>query len=413
MKMRFNGFENSTLEGLYPSEDDFAKAFTEIDSGTAAALYRSFYWRVVCDDKMFAPYLHSLYQRIGQQYEDLLRVQLTRIDPMVTKYLERELQHGGADITERSGSTEYGASEKTTHDTTDTLEHGHTVTTEHDTIDSETHGLKIVNNDDSKIDKTYGHTTSDSGTEVTETKNNQTQTTTNTDTIAKRHTENSGTSRGTGQSDSRGLSATLPHVQAYTGGGGFPVAVTVQQPGGTSQVQGQTVGAMDWTLADSQSETASANSTQGSTSASTDVSVDGNDVSVSKVGYDGEADTSTRRPDLLTTEGGTDSEQHSGGNTETHSGTDSTTHTGSDTEKNSGQDVTTRTGSDTVQHSGIDSTSGKDTTSYGSYDRERYTGHDGNPADLLKAARDYISGTGAFSWLCRRVDTCFLDMYDY
>lgn len=55
------------------------------------------------------------------------------------------------------------------------------------------------------------------------------------------------------------------------------------------------------------------------------------------------------------------------------------------------------------------STTGTDKTV--TYDR--YTGRDETPADILKRAAGFIMSTSAWEWLYKRLDTCFISVYDY
>lgn len=477
---------NSTLQGLYPTSEDFEEAFEDcgLTSGTLPALYQSFYWRQVCDNDYFTPILRALFLRYGQQYNDLLRLQLTRIDPMVTQYLERETTHGGTDQTTTSGSTTHGLNVKTTHDTTDTvthglsitqthnttdtLKHGETITGDHDTTDATEHGLNVKTTHDTTDTTTHdttdartlntqetlqhGETITTSGTENRSTKTNQTLTTDETITTAKRTTASSGTSSGKSSTDNRSLAASLPRVDSYTANG-FPAAETIKTGEATgtdgtttdTTAAGVLAQAMDWRLADTQSEQAGIGVNSGETTGTTAVTVEAPDTSKTVTAYTGDPDTDNLSRDMSDTHSGSDVTTRTGTDTTTHTGTDTTartgsetvantgtdttTHTGKDTTTHAGSDVTTRTGTDTTAHSGndrtartgsetvantgTDSTAGTVTTAHDTTDRERYTGRNGAAGDLLQKAADFIEGTGAFSWLCRRVDTCFLDIYDY
>lgn len=420
--------ETQTLKKMY-TQEAFAAEFSEIDSATAEALYKSFSWRNVCDNDYFAEYFHTLWYKIGQQYNDLLHIQLTRIDPMVTKYLERQLKHGGTDKRETSQKTDYnstmtdgkGVTTRTTYGHTISDDKGTTDTITHNTTDTETRNTQDKTEYGRTQDTTHGETITESGTDTTSTKNNQTRTDSRTDNIADRTTDTSGTSSGVSSSDNRGMSASLPQVESYTASG-FPAPATIATAAdGTGTATGVLASSMDWRNADSQTESAGLAANSGKTSGSSKTTVGGADTSRTETAYTGTADTAATeygRKDTHSgtdnvTDGGSDTLTGTGTNTTTKAGTDETAHTGTDKQTHGGTDVTTQSGDDTHAHTGNDNVSGSDTSTYGSYDRERYTGHDGNPAELLQKAAEYVRGTAAFSWLCRRVDHLFIDVYDY
>lgn len=403
-----------TLQEMYTDADGFSAAFPDIDTPTAQALFRAFYWRTVCDDNMFAPYLISFWDKNRQQYYDDLRIQLTRIDPVVTKYLEREITRGGSDSVKSNGKTTYNSGNRTEYGAIDTLTHGLTQETKHDTKDATVYGHTIDQTGSSSDDTTYGHTIKTSGTDNRSTKINQTQDVKTTDTTATRNTESTGKSNGYTKSDNRALAASLPRTDSYNSEA-FPAPFQgggSSEMGGADGISGMELKGMDWRAADSQTENVGANATAGVTSGTSKVTVDGNDISDTTTSYTGNADTDNLERDMTDTHGGSDTVEHTRSLKDTHGGTDTVNRTGTDTQKNSGDDVTKKTGADTLSHTGDDSQEGSQTTSYNSYNRERYTGHDGSPAELLRAARDFVRGTGAFERLCNRFDQLFICIYD-
>lgn len=468
-----------TLQELYSDAATFAAAFPDIDEATATAIYQGFHWRQVCDNDRFPDYLISMWNRVGQQYEDLLHTQLTRIDPMVTKYLERQLTHGGGDTTTTTGKTtynstlqkdknttselshgheivtDYGSTDTTTHNTTDSTEYGKTETTtlntntkvSYESSDTTTHDTTDQTNYGKQHDLSHGENIAHTGTDTETTKNNQTRNDHTSATIAKRTTTTENNAKTAAANDSRSLSASLPRVDSYTANG-IPAPVVVET-GVTdtddSTVSGMVAGAFDWRNADSQAESAGASHSKSHGSGSTSVIVDKPDESDVTTAYSGAADqrqttyntadnhtgTDTEKDtgsDSLvktgtdkinydgsdtTTRGGSDEVKTTGTDSVTKTGTESLSKTGQDVQTNRGTDTTKNTGGDTDTHTGDDSTEGKVKTELGSYDRERYTGHDGNPAELLQKAAQYIKGTGAFSWLYRHIDTLFFSLYEF
>lgn len=93
---------------------------------------------------------------------------------------------------------------------------------------------------------------------------------------------------------------------------------------------------------------------------------------------------------------------------QTNSGSDTATKTLNTT------DATTNSGTITDMTGGT--TSQTTTTTGGSENeglvQEIYTGRNDDPATILKKAAQYILTTDAFEWLTRRLDICFLGVYD-
>lgn len=370
-----------TLSDLYTDADAFAAAFPDIDEPTAQALYRSFFWKTVCDDDMFNSYVISFWDKNSQSYYDDLKIQLTRFDPMVTKYMERQIKHLGKDVEDTDNTLTHGLISTTTHGHTRTMTHGLTTTMTHGLQKTLSHGEKITRGGDDTVN----------------TQRVQTQTSTTTDTIATRSTDGNGTSAGIGASDSRALAASLPRVDTYSANGiNAPAAIDADVDGSGTTASGIVVGGLDWRNADSQSETVGANSSKGKTTSHSKTSVDGDDVSKTVLEYTGDPDTQKTLYDSY--------DQHSGDDVEKNEG--------DDIQKNEGDDVEKNEGDDKVANSGNDKNVGKKTTTYDSKNRERYTGRDGNPAELLSRARDYVQRTGAFKRLCNQFEVCFYPIYE-
>lgn len=102
----------------------------------------------------------------------------------------------------------------------------------------------------------------------------------------------------------------------------------------------------------------------------------------------------------------------SGSNSGSTNGTTSDTTNYNDTMTHS-HDVTVRTEydedkADTTETSGSSSTSGSDKYT----DRELHTGRHGNVSDIIKAASEYIKGSSSWEWLRKRLEVCFLGVYD-
>lgn len=62
---------------------------TEIDSATQSNLLDWYQFRNVCDDERFGVYFNRRLKAIGWQYNQYLRIESVKFDPMVSNYLER------------------------------------------------------------------------------------------------------------------------------------------------------------------------------------------------------------------------------------------------------------------------------------------------------------------------------------
>lgn len=406
--------ELKTLKELYPTESEFVAAAKNdyIGDATLTAIYKSFYWRKVCSNEMFLPYLFDVFQRRGQQYNDLLRFQLVRIDPLVNRYLEEELNEKKSGTNNSSRTMTYGRKDTTTHGHVIATEHGETITTAHGEKITTEHGEQVTTTHGEQITRTHGEKITQSGTDSRLTKNNQTQNQKTTATIAERSTETNGATAGISQSDSRALAASLPRVDSYTANG-IPAPDTVKTSLGENGTLGaQTAAGMvaaplDWRNADSQSETVGAASNAGNSHGSTSSKVNGDDVTNVDTSYSGEADkedtnygrVDTHSGDDIDKHAGDDIDKHSGSDVDTHSGNDVDTHSGTDTQTNSGDDITQADGSD------VDATAGGDSSQGNT--RRRYTGREGSAGELLTQAAHFVKNTGAFVWLCGKIAECF------
>ena len=62
-----------------------------VDPATQQELIDYFYFRYVCDDEKFTHFFQRNLNQYVKQYNDYLRVQNVTFDPMVTRYLERQI----------------------------------------------------------------------------------------------------------------------------------------------------------------------------------------------------------------------------------------------------------------------------------------------------------------------------------
>lgn len=73
----------------------------DIDDATKSNIFDWFQFREVCDDVRFSVYFRRELNINLHRYEELIRVDLTKIDPLVSTYRERQLKHTGS--TKNSG----------------------------------------------------------------------------------------------------------------------------------------------------------------------------------------------------------------------------------------------------------------------------------------------------------------------
>lgn len=96
--------------------------------------------------------------------------------------------------------------------------------------------------------------------------------------------------------------------------------------------------------------------------------------------------------------------------TETGETTSSGTNTGKVNTTTEGENTDKRT---TVETTGTDNSGDTSKTASTSDDtRERLTGRQESPQDMLKRAVEYVKATNAFLWLVDILDVCFMDVYD-
>lgn len=293
-------YDNLMTFGEYLETSEATGLYTgiNIDESTIDALKQYFLYRRLVDNGKFFTFYRRALNQAERQYNNYLRIELTDFDPVVSQYLERQINRTGSRATtaeDDSSKTRSGQS---------------------------------------------GDTTQGSGTARTE-------------------TENTGTSEGSGTSSTESRdnasstgSTTTDRVSKH---GDTPQAAT--GAGGSM--------ALDWTYLSAQDQVLEQGSSNNSGT------------------------------NIGTTSGST---------------TDSTETTSSGTAETTTTDTTTRSGT----HSETETSEGSrsETVSDASEDRERMTGRSEAAQDLLKRARDYITTTNGFLWLCDKLDKCFMQIYD-
>lgn len=349
-----------------------------VDQATGEALYRHYaFWEPCTDDlTQWETWVEDALYTYSTQYINLVRIQTTEIDPLVSEYMERQIKRYGTAASIASDSSSRDTHSKDTRTdtpdavTTTTHKYDHTTLTkvEHDTTD--TASSKDSHN---TIDKPLLSDTTTYDADRTTSHYGATSAT------------DDQTRPGQETSRQRGISGQLPQTTQYAADAGMPAD-------------------LNWHYATAQQE----------------------------------GDTSTHRDGGTTTHTAAehdDWQEHTGGTTVTHTGSKDTTSTGetNGTTRRTGTDTTTATAKTNATDGDTDTThtTGKtsnvegestatekgtgrhtaDTITNGE-DREIYSGRHASPQDMLDAARKYVEHTNAFMWLCRQMDACFYLPYD-
>lgn len=349
-----------------------------VDQATGEALYRHYaFWEPCTDDaNQWETWVEDALYTYSTQYINLVRIQTTEIDPLVSEYMERQVKR-------------YSTSASSVSDTRTTDTHSTDKRT--DTPDALTTVSHVY---DHTQQTQVAHDTRDTAS-TTETRNTSetpdlAETTAyNNDRTTSHYGETSATDDQTrpGQETSRqrGISGQLPQTTQYAANAGMPAD-------------------LNWHYATAQQE------------GDTSTTRDGGETTHTAAAHD-------------------DWQEHTGGTTVTHSGSTTTTaagetngtttRTGTDTTTSNaktnlpgGDTDTTHTTGKTSNVEGVSTTgttaSGRSTSDNATNgeDREIYSGRHASPQDMLDAARRYVEHTNAFAWLCRQMDACFYLPYD-
>jgi len=351
-----------------------------IPSELRAVITSWYQFRNVCDDEKFAEMFNRVLNRDYDRYYQLLRIDptISDYDWLVQTYRERllEKENTGTLHTETEGT-----SSKTT-------VYGHTVGVVGSGQDTEQiahgHVLRTVSSDD----RTNTKTLNTSKTNTISDDETDTLVTSGTNTTSS-ESDSSGTEKGAGYTDSsnqRTLGKDMPMSNSYSGTSGMPGSLDWQNPSTQAEVSGEVTREYNdndtgETTAHTETTTTETPNETNARSISRDNTRTENDTGTITDVLDGEAESTA-------TNSGTDTRTitHGTGNTTTHGGRDTLSTT-------NGNDV-----SETKSESGTD--------------REIYTGRNEDPATLLRRASSYISNSSAWEWLKKRLDVCFMQVYN-
>lgn len=348
---------------------------TGLDDATIGAIKDWFAYRYVCDNNKFTRFFTREIALHKWQYEQMVRLESVDFDPMVSNYVERWVNRTGSDThTGDSTDTVDGTTRTKNNSTTDgTSTPGVTETrnseqrlgTSQQTVDSSTETPNLTTTAIGSADGT-GSDTNGSTTDVTGS------------------TSNSGTNTHSGSNTSgdKQLTGILPDSTTY--GSTMPTA-------------------LNWQYADNQNEAShtgsdnstDTNSSEGSSTGKTTVSGSGSSTTHS------ESESTTKQT-------GTNSRE--GTSTVTNSGT----NTNNETITRTGSDKTnqTVTGSGEVTISNLNTRADKAENTFEHTDKEIATGRSQAPQEMLDRARSYFLHMNAFDWFRKRLDICFLNVYN-
>lgn len=390
-----------------------------VDQATGEALYRHYmYWEPCTDDrKQWLNWFEDALYTYGPQYINLVRIQTTEIDPLVSEYMERQLKRYSETNT-KNEQTQTGngkTTSKTTHDTTVTTDEDKTTSgteTRTNTPDSTTtvsHKYDHTSTAKTTHDTTDSTSGSENGSGSTQ-HGEQVETTYNQDTTTRTPGKQTVTTQRNGSdtdtTHTQALSGELPQTTQYAANAGMPQSLNWRY--GTAQQEGTSTA----THKAGTGETVT-------TEAQPETSVRSGGDTVTHGGTD--STTSTKATDSTTTHTGTDTTTTNEKTNDADGDTDTTRTTGT-TENVSGKTSTTETGTTTQATTGTDtvdgtsensgSTKGEQSGTQSGEDREIYSGRHASPQAMLDEARRYIENMNAFRWLCRQLDDCFYLPYN-
>lgn len=401
-----------------------------VDDALRQTIFDWYQFREICDDEKFDVFFLRVLKENINRYNQILRIQpgIAEYDWLVQRYLESQTTDSGSGTRETTDgrTTTYGGGTTTTNGGQDvrktdygkvstlgggneeTTTYGKTATTTHNITDSTLHG-HIISDAGTISEKTItGH--KDVITTDTRVVSNKVDNYRTGDFV----TENSGYVIN----DQKGLAKTNPMSISYNGGVSEPVIDTSSSTGGASA----TGGVLDWSSPSSQTaqfgrdyNASKTTETRGHELTDTITSVaDGGNLTERTDYSNGYAETN--EVDKTTTHSGTDSTSKTGTVSDATTGSDKREYKTTETDTLSGSDTisntfgkTTTTTDNRIQTA---NGTGAETSTTNSTHRLRHTGRYSAPAQLLSQAASFIMTTDAWEWLYKRLDVCFMGIYD-
>lgn len=353
-------FEDLPVLGEYMKLSEFVEICDGyIDEATATALYNYFLLRrvvsgqeVMTADGNTVDYFTLFMQRrlnmYAGQYLQYMRIQTTQIDPLVSQYMERLIERVNVQNRKTTRNTSGNTSGNNRNTST--------------TTDSRKGNVNVTENGEHNTDRTGKGTETNSATRNTSGTDSGTNSTT-------RDTNGNTQEQGNAVEKNRAMHAELP--QSATGAGdGLPAA-------------------LNWRYATNQDENQRDNTDTRNTKQTGKETTVGND---SRTTSGNQTDKGNRATDTTENEQGT------------------TKRTGNTDSTESGNSQTVTEGTTGAQHSenGTENAEANDSGNT----KERFAGRSESPQALLDMARDYVTRTNAFRWLCDKLDPCFMAWYD-
>lgn len=339
-----------------------------------AVIYDWYQDRHVADDEKFPLWFSRILKADYEQYKQILRIEpgYAQYDWLVTQYRELQREEEGtlenATTSSATGTRRVEGTESTTK--TDDKSVTRTVDMDEDVDDSTT--------------VTRGGTTGVSGSgSKTGTETVEHDATSDTTTSGTTSGNTSDTTETTRDINARAMQKSLPMSNSYASGsipaGDLPV---LDWQAATGQEQ---------TVTDDDTNTQSSGTSAGSTSGTEHNVLDGQDKTTYNISDTNGSTTTT-----------SESESRTGDRSVSRDTTDTTVTDDSQTGSRSSSDVTT------------DSSSGSTTLGQESSGRTReiYTGRQGQIANIMEQAKQFIASTNAWEWFMTRIDTVFMGVYD-
>ena len=368
---------------------------TQIPAETIDEIYAWYQFRRVCDNERFQAYFNRELKLLERQYLLLLRSDMTTWDPMVSDYMERQIQ------ADEQGTSKMTVSGSKTGKQTGTKKNDKGGS---DTIESESdsHATRTL---DTQQDTT-GHgalsgtdTVTSNSTREDDLTRKRDENTTRTDDL----TSSSKTDRMDNEiSDAKTLAGSTPDSSTYGTGGSIGLKAPAE---GMPEVLHE-IGApdkLDWKYTSQQSEAVGTSDKVGREVAT---STDSGTVTTEGGSTETDSGTVTMNGESATKYGRTSDDTQKVEQTGTIK--DATGSTGS---------VVTKYGSestDTIDMADSQTSNEEQAGESGKTldHKERYSGRHEAPPDLLQKAQSYIMNSNSLKWLIRNLEPVFFQVYE-
>ena len=355
----------------------------DLDEATVSLIEDRFYFREICDDEKMTRFFQRTLDTVRDRYNEMIRVETIKFDPLVSKYFEGEFTTDGTNSSERNTSNN-GSTTNNSFNSQETTNYEHT---DNDLAVTRDYEKKWGDSDESGSFSKSGHD-SKNGNETT-----------------NGSVRSNKTDFKSGRTDSSNTETTTGNV-SHSFIDRHAIKQAPMSASGVVTGENGKLGGLDFDYSSMYEQNDRTENTQDLGSTNTSI---GNATN-SENGQSNATDTTYATKSF--NEGGSNSE--SGSNTNGRDYTDETTKQYSDE-----RDITVD-GSSTVSGSAtntaVNTGSSKETNDASNYQirHDRYTGRDNVlPQDALKSAMNYLQNySTAFEWLCNKLEINFIGVYD-